>query len=100
MYGMRFIGPNCIGVINTYPEAPLNATFGPLMPPPGRIGMATQSGALGLAAIDFTAARGLGFSSLVSMGNKAESRCWSAWSTIRSLGQRLRAAPAERSSNS
>ncbi|MDQ6674598.1 MAG: GNAT family N-acetyltransferase [Chloroflexota bacterium] len=71
-YGMRLIGPNCIGAINTDPAAPLNATFGPLMPLPGRIGMATQSGALGLAAIDFTAARGLGFSSLVSMGNKAD----------------------------
>jgi acetyl coenzyme A synthetase (ADP forming)-like protein len=71
-YGMRMIGPNCIGAINTDPAAPLNATFGPLMPRPGRIGMATQSGALGLAAIDFTAARDLGFSSLVSMGNKAD----------------------------
>jgi acetate---CoA ligase (ADP-forming) len=70
--GMRLIGPNCIGAINTDPAASLNATFGPLMPRPGRIGMATQSGALGLAAIDFTAARGLGFSSLVSMGNKAD----------------------------
>src|SRR5262249_28229149 len=51
---------------------PLNATFGPMMPPSGRLGMATQSGALGLAAIDFTSARKLGFSSLVSMGNKAD----------------------------
>jgi acetate---CoA ligase (ADP-forming) len=71
-YGMRLIGPNCIGAINTDPIAPLNATFGPLMPRPGRIGMATQSGALGLAAIDFMSARDLGFSSLVSMGNKAD----------------------------
>jgi acetate---CoA ligase (ADP-forming) len=71
-YGMRIIGPNCIGVINADPATPLNATFGPLMPRPGRIGMATQSGALGLAAIDFTAARDLGFSSLISMGNKAD----------------------------
>jgi acetyl coenzyme A synthetase (ADP forming)-like protein len=71
-YGMRMIGPNCIGVINADPAAPLNATFGPLMAPPGRIGMATQSGALALAAIDFTTARRLGFSSLVSMGNKAD----------------------------
>jgi acetate---CoA ligase (ADP-forming) len=71
-HGMRLIGPNCIGVINTDPAASLNATFGPLLPPPGRIGMATESGSLGLAAIDFTAARGLGFSSLVSMGNKAD----------------------------
>jgi acetate---CoA ligase (ADP-forming) len=71
-YGMRIIGPNCIGIINTDPTARLNATFGPLMPASGPVGMATQSGALGLAAIDFTAARGLGFSSLVSMGNKAD----------------------------
>lgn len=71
-YGMRLIGPNCIGVINTDPAAPLNATFGPLMPPPGRIGLATQSGALGLAAIDFASTRGLGFSSVISMGNKAD----------------------------
>ncbi|HEX8968136.1 MAG TPA: GNAT family N-acetyltransferase [Chloroflexota bacterium] len=70
--GIRLIGPNCIGVINTDPAAPLNATFGPLMPPAGHLGLATQSGAVGLAAIDFTAARGLGFSSMVSMGNKAD----------------------------
>jgi acetyl coenzyme A synthetase (ADP forming)-like protein len=70
--GMRLIGPNCVGVINTDPAAPLNATFGPQMAPPGRVGLASQSGALGLAAIDFTAARHLGFSSMVSMGNKAD----------------------------
>jgi acetyl coenzyme A synthetase (ADP forming)-like protein len=71
-YGMRLIGPNCIGLINTDPASPLNATFGPLMPPPGRIGLASQSGAVGLAAVDFTLARGLGFSSVVSMGNKVD----------------------------
>jgi acetyl coenzyme A synthetase (ADP forming)-like protein len=71
-YGMRLIGPNCIGVINTDPGSPLNATFGPLMPPAGRIGLASQSGAVGLAAVDFTMARDLGFSSVVSMGNKAD----------------------------
>jgi acetyl coenzyme A synthetase (ADP forming)-like protein len=72
MHGMRLIGPNCIGVINTDPISPLNATFGPLMPPAGRIGLASQSGAIGLAAVDFTTARNLGFSSVVSMGNKAD----------------------------
>jgi acetate---CoA ligase (ADP-forming) len=72
LYGMRLIGPNCIGVINTDPVAPLNATFGPHMAPAGRVGLATQSGALGLAAIDFTIARHLGFSNVVSMGNKAD----------------------------
>src|ERR1051326_4629097 len=73
-YGMRLIGPNCIGVINTDPQARLNATFGPLMPSSGRIGLATQSGAIALAAIDFARLRnsGAGFSSVVSMGNKAD----------------------------
>ncbi len=71
-YDMRLIGPNCIGVINTDPAVQMNATFGPLMPRTGHIGIATQSGAIGLAAIDFTAARGLGFSSVISMGNKAD----------------------------
>ena len=71
-YGMRMIGPNCIGVINADPHAPMNASFGPLAPPAGRIGLASQSGAVGLAAIDFTIARELGFSSVVSMGNKAD----------------------------
>jgi acyl-CoA synthetase (NDP forming) len=71
-HGMRLIGPNCIGVINTDPRSPLNGTFGPLMPPDGRIGLASQSGAIGLAAVDFTTARDLGFSSVVSMGNKAD----------------------------
>jgi acetyl coenzyme A synthetase (ADP forming)-like protein len=71
-YGMRLIGPNCIGVINTDPRSRLNATFGPLMPPDGRIGLASQSGAVGLAAIDFTMARDLGFSNVVTMGNKAD----------------------------
>ena len=71
-YGMRMVGPNCIGVINTDPAVPLNATFGPIKPRAGRLAMATQSGAVGLAAIDFAAARDLGFSSIVSMGNKAD----------------------------
>src|SRR4029450_13917374 len=71
-YGMRMIGPTCIGAINTDPSAPLNATFGPRMAPTGRAGVATQSGALGLVAIDFMSARHLGFSSVVSMGNKAD----------------------------
>ncbi|MDW8058763.1 MAG: GNAT family N-acetyltransferase [Thermomicrobium sp.] len=71
-YGMRLIGPNCIGVINTDPDVRLNATFGPLPPLPGRVGFASQSGALGLAIIDYARSLGLGLSSFVSMGNKAD----------------------------
>jgi predicted CoA-binding protein len=61
--GMRLIGPNCIGIINTDPAVRLNATFGPETPPPGRVGFLSQSGALGLAAVDHAASRGIGLRS-------------------------------------
>jgi acetyl coenzyme A synthetase (ADP forming)-like protein len=70
--GMRLIGPNCIGIANTDPRVRLNATFGPLTPPFGRVGFSSQSGALGLAAIDYAESLGLGISSFVSVGNKAD----------------------------
>ena len=70
--GMRLIGPNCIGIANTDPGVRLNATFGPLTPPFGRVGFSSQSGALGLAAIDYAGSLGLGISSFVSVGNKAD----------------------------
>lgn len=70
--GMRMIGPNCIGVANTDPDVSLNATFGPSMPPPGRVAFASQSGALGLVAIQEARRRGIGISEFVSMGNKAD----------------------------
>jgi acetate---CoA ligase (ADP-forming) len=70
--GMRLIGPNCMGILNTDPEVNLNATFSPIYPPRGGIGFLSQSGALGLAVMDFAQARGLGLSSFVSVGNKAD----------------------------
>jgi acetate---CoA ligase (ADP-forming) len=70
--GMRLIGPNCIGIGNTDPAIRLNATFGPFVPPTGRIGFSSQSGALGLAAMDYAGALGLGISSFVTVGNKAD----------------------------
>ena len=70
--GMRLIGPNCMGLLNTSPDSPLNATFAPGMPPEGRIGFLSQSGALGLAIIDRASALGLGLSTFVSVGNKAD----------------------------
>ena len=70
--GMRLIGPNCLGVVNTAPEVRMDATFGPLLPAPGRVGFLSQSGALGLAIVDHANARGLGLSSFVSVGNKAD----------------------------
>ena len=71
-YGMRLIGPNCMGILNTDPEVRLNATFAPQAPPPGRVGFMSQSGALGLSIIDNANTLGLGISTFVSIGNKAD----------------------------
>ena len=70
--GIRLVGPNCMGAINTADDVRLNATFAPGMPLPGGIGFLSQSGALGLAIIDTTRSLGLGLSSFVSVGNKAD----------------------------
>jgi acetate---CoA ligase (ADP-forming) len=70
--GMRIVGPNCMGILSTTPGRSLNATFAPGAPPAGRIGFMSQSGALGLAVIDHARTVGLGLSSFVSVGNKAD----------------------------
>ena len=70
--GIRLIGPNCLGVLNTSPDVRLDAMFGPLFPPHGNVGFLSQSGALGLAVIDYAQELGLGLSSFVSVGNKAD----------------------------
>lgn len=70
--GVRMVGPNCLGIVNTAPAVHMNALFSPVEPPAGRLAFASQSGALGLAAVAFAAGRGLGFSNFVSMGNKAD----------------------------
>jgi RimJ/RimL family protein N-acetyltransferase/predicted CoA-binding protein len=71
-YGMRLIGPNCLGVINTSPEVSLNATFAAHAPPRGTIGFLSQSGGLGIALFEAASRLGLGISSFVSVGNKAD----------------------------
>ena len=70
--GMRLVGPNCLGVLTTGEDVRLNATFSRGMPPAGPLSLLSQSGALGLAAIDQAAERGLGLASFVSAGNKAD----------------------------
>ncbi|MGH7948875.1 MAG: GNAT family N-acetyltransferase, partial [Candidatus Binataceae bacterium] len=70
--GMRMVGPNCMGVINTDPAVSLNATFAPGIPPPGNVGMFSESGALGIVALDYARTRNLGLSSFVSGGNRAD----------------------------
>lgn len=71
--GMRMVGPNCMGILNTDPQVALNATFTtPTLPPAGNIGMLSQSGALGLAILDYVQTLHLGLSSFVSVGNRAD----------------------------
>lgn len=71
-HGMRLVGPNALGVINTSPDVALNATLAPRVPGRGRIGFFCQSGALGIAILDTAARRQLGLSTFVSAGNRAD----------------------------
>ncbi len=68
--GMRMVGPNCVGIVNT--AIGLDATFSAYAPSRGRIAMQSQSGALGIAILERSARIGLGVSSFVSVGNKAD----------------------------
>jgi acetyl coenzyme A synthetase (ADP forming)-like protein len=70
--GMRLVGPNCMGVVNTAPQVSMDATFAPDRPTPGRIGFLSQSGGLGIAVMARAQALGSGVSSFVSVGNKAD----------------------------
>lgn len=69
-YGIRILGPNCLGIIDT--ECPINATFSPHMPPRGKIGFISQSGALGTSILDWAKTNKIGISKFVSLGNKAD----------------------------
>ena len=71
-YGLRLIGPNALGVINTDPEVSLNASLSSVMPPRGRAGFFCQSGALGSAILEKVQNRGLGLTTFVSAGNRAD----------------------------
>ncbi|SEG06168.1 Acyl-CoA synthetase (NDP forming) [Actinacidiphila yanglinensis] len=71
-HGMRVIGPNAFGVLNTAPDARLNASLSPEMPHRGRLGLFTQSGSIGIALLSGLHRRGLGPSTFVSAGNRAD----------------------------
>lgn len=71
-YGMRLVGPNCMGVLNTAPDVSMNATFAPTMPPPGPVSFLSQSGAMGVTILDYAAEYGIGISQFVSVGNKPD----------------------------
>jgi acyl-CoA synthetase (NDP forming)/RimJ/RimL family protein N-acetyltransferase len=70
--GMRVVGPNCIGVVNNDPSFSLNASMASVLPLSGRVGFFSQSGALGVAILESVATRGLGLSTFVSAGNRAD----------------------------
>jgi acetyl coenzyme A synthetase (ADP forming)-like protein len=70
--GMRMVGPNCMGILNTDPAISLNATFVPSWPPAGNIGVLSQSGALGYVILNHIQNLNVGVSTFVSVGNKAD----------------------------
>jgi acyl-CoA synthetase (NDP forming) len=70
--GMRVVGPNCLGMVNTDPEVRLNASLAPMVPGRGRVGFFAQSGSLGVALLERARSRNLGLSTFVSAGNRAD----------------------------
>jgi acyl-CoA synthetase (NDP forming) len=70
--GMRMVGPNCMGLLNTAPAVNMDGTFAPVYPPAGNVAMSSQSGALGIAILQYALRTGLGISQFVSVGNKAD----------------------------
>ena len=70
--GIRLVGPNCAGVVNTDPKIRLNATFMDAIPTPGRLGFLSQSGALAGAILNHAVSLNLGFSSIASVGNQCD----------------------------
>jgi len=70
--GIRVVGPNCMGVLNTSPRVRLNATFAPAATVPGDVAFMSQSGGLGIAIIEAASRLGVGLSSFVSVGNKSD----------------------------
>jgi len=70
--GMRMVGPNCMGLLNTASSVQLNGTFAPVYPPAGNVAMSSQSGALGIAILDYATRSNIGISQFVSVGNKAD----------------------------
>ncbi len=71
-YGMRLVGPNCMGVINTEEKFKMDATFGSTLPLKGHVGFMSQSGALGNIILEYADELKTGFSKFVSLGNKAD----------------------------
>lgn len=70
--GMRLVGPNCMGLVNSAESTRMLGTFAHVDPPAGNVAMSSQSGALGIALMEQAAQLGLGVSSFISIGNRAD----------------------------
>jgi acyl-CoA synthetase (NDP forming)/GNAT superfamily N-acetyltransferase len=71
-HGIRIVGPNCLGILNTDPSLRLHATFAAIEPEPGGLAVASQSGAVAITILDHVRRTGTGLSSFISLGNKAD----------------------------
>jgi acyl-CoA synthetase (NDP forming)/RimJ/RimL family protein N-acetyltransferase len=71
-HGVRLVGPSCLGFMNSSPEVRLNASLAPTLAPRGRVGFFSHSAALGLVILEHAVGRGIGFSTFVSAGNRAD----------------------------
>ncbi len=71
-YNLRIIGPNCLGVMNLAPQTMMNSTFLKVTPKSGEIALVSQSGAICAALVEDASAQGIGFSAVISMGNKVD----------------------------
>jgi acetyl coenzyme A synthetase (ADP forming)-like protein len=71
-YGMRLVGPNCMGIINTTKDIKMDGTFGSTLPLEGTVGFMSQSGALGNIILEYADELKIGFSKFISLGNKAD----------------------------
>lgn len=71
-YGMRCVGPNCLGIMNTDPSVNLNATFANTWPPRGNLSIGSHSGALGLSLLDYVKSNNLGIAHFASIGNRMD----------------------------
>ncbi len=71
-HGMRLVGPNCMGVINTDHSVRMNATFSPIYPPAGNVAFLSQSGAMGLVVLEYASNLDMGISTFISVGNRAD----------------------------
>ena len=71
-YNLQVIGPNCLGVMNLDPNTMMNSTFLKITPKSGEIALVSQSGAICAALVEDASAQGIGFSAVISMGNKAD----------------------------